>query len=669
MSHNSRTREAWRRLERILPGFRAPADGKVRGIVVTAEPTAQRIADVLDCTPQTDDGYSTPVYIVNPDLSPARIPDDIDRLITDDPVPNRVRVFGGQNCVNDFEQAVRSQLTCSLPRDLLGSPSDPFTREVIDAVERVSQIQSERLHALKEQLDRSGPPRMPTKSSDPLRVLIITSRYTSYVKHAAMDLAESFHTNGHSAQVLQELNAWSTINALAYLERIETYHPHVLLSINFPRSLLGHAIPKNWPFVCWAQDAMQHVFSDSTQRASETDLWAGHVYHAALERAGYSADQILERPVCVSEKKFNSGNHPSESCKPASRFTADIAYVSHRSETPEQAADRLAHVTNIPLVILQETLRQVEGVCAAWNEPRNEYLLEQVTHGLANRLGSQHNSAQVDQLRTQVVLPLAEQVLRHTTLEWAAEIANTHGLRLRIYGRGWDTHPTLNAFAAGPIAHGSSLSSCYASARIHLHASPLGCTHQRVAECALSGGVPICLRSMDELYRQDVYTVLRFLRTQYTPDVSIISTGAPGYLVSEHADLMKLALSRHALPEPPRGWPYWHPSGICGDWYNKENSKPYEPPLLPEQCDPYAVLGAWEECTFGSQVDLEQIILRAIAHPDWRDSLSRGMRARAVRMVSMDAFANDLIQFTRNAIARNSETTVISSPQIQGSAA
>src|SRR5262249_16387321 len=94
-------------------------------------------------------------------------------------------------------------------------------------------------------------------------------------------------------------------------------------------------------------------------------------------------------------------------------------------------------------------------------------------------------------LRT-YAFPMADRMLRHQTAAWAASLARERGWRLRLYGRGWDTAAAFEEFARPGIAHGEALRACYRAAAAHLHVSAHTLTHQRVMECALSGGLPLC---------------------------------------------------------------------------------------------------------------------------------------------------------------------------------
>jgi hypothetical protein len=80
---------------------------------------------------------------------------------------------------------------------------------------------------------------------------------------------------------------------------------------------------------------------------------------------------------------------------------------------------------------------------------------------------------------------------RQQTLEWVAAWARRTGRLFKIYGRGWEQHPTLAEFAAGVIEHGEPLRRAYRASALTLQLLPSGFLHQRGLEAILSGAVPL----------------------------------------------------------------------------------------------------------------------------------------------------------------------------------
>jgi hypothetical protein len=75
-------------------------------------------------------------------------------------------------------------------------------------------------------------------------------------------------------------------------------------------------------------------------------------------------------------------------------------------------------------------------------------------------------------------------LFRHQALQWAADM----GLDLRLYGRGWEAHPTLSKYARGIADNQTQLAAIYRASRINLHLTPHGAVHQRVLDGLCAGG-------------------------------------------------------------------------------------------------------------------------------------------------------------------------------------
>ena len=91
-------------------------------------------------------------------------------------------------------------------------------------------------------------------------------------------------------------------------------------------------------------------------------------------------------------------------------------------------------------------------------------------------------------VRTWYLWRLGDRMFRHEALEWVAQWATAKGRTLRIYGNGWEDHPTLAEFAAGGAENGRELNCIYRASRINLQLMPAGFIHQRALDGLAAGG-------------------------------------------------------------------------------------------------------------------------------------------------------------------------------------
>jgi hypothetical protein len=189
-------------------------------------------------------------------------------------------------------------------------------------------------------------------------VLLPISRYSTFVKHSAADLAEAFIAMGHDARVLTEPDDHSRLASPAYLRAFAEFRPDLVVLINYTRHHMGQAIVPGVPVVCWIQDAMPHLFNPQAGAAQgELDFLAGYLPTELFDRFAYPRARTLFSPVTASATKF----HPTPpSADDVQRMTCEIAYVSHQSEAPDVFCERMiaAAPANTP------ARRAVEGAGA-----------------------------------------------------------------------------------------------------------------------------------------------------------------------------------------------------------------------------------------------------------------------------------------------------------------
>jgi len=252
-------------------------------------------------------------------------------------------------------------------------------------------------------------------------------------------------------------------------------------------------------------------------------------------------------------------------------------------------------------------------------------------------------------------MPVAERLHRHTALHWAAEICVRHGLTLRIYGDGWERHPEFAAYARPALAHGDELRRAYAGAGASLHISPHSNAHQRVAECALSGGLMV--------------------RRGPSPDMGLVRLAIVAELLGAH--------------EPERVWEdgtrwYTLPGGVGPDRADADRVRRMygAPPMYPldpgdasesatgfrvtpgdaaravrlagtvalESVPDYAFDRA-DESMFWRPVDLERVLLRAARDGAWRARTVEAHRRAALGGMTYDAALRRVVSFVSDGLA------------------
>ncbi|MEQ8769479.1 MAG: hypothetical protein RIB60_03105 [Phycisphaerales bacterium] len=466
--------------------------------------------EVAGATPRLASGYQPRLRVIQRD--PAEFFEgasliDLASFIDDD----RIEWHIGAGAAAGFERAVRAArgaqaIGPGVPIATLRTPIEPAIGDLINTLsaEIVGETSAAAARVRARYAGRDAAwwsdryqRALVPGSPEPLRVLIPTTRYSTYLQHAARDLAGAFESRGMRAEILIEPDDTTRLSPLAFHDAFEGLEPDLVVLINYTRSSRGDAFPGDVPFVCWIQDEMPHLFTAEAGRSQgPLDFVVGHAVTSLFHTHGYDPDRALYSPVVVSERKFHDGPiTPAQ----RERFACDIAFVSNHSETPEELHRRkLQEAGDEGVRAALELIRpEVERIAEDLMGLRASAAVRAACGRVLQSLGG--SRADAESFAMQYGRPMLERIVRHRTLELAADVCDRRGWTLRVFGRGWERHARFGAHAGGEIEHGDDLRACYQASSVQLHASALCMVHQRVMECALSGGLPVGVRSLASL--------------------------------------------------------------------------------------------------------------------------------------------------------------------------
>jgi hypothetical protein len=473
-------------------------------------------------------------------------------------------------------------------------------------------------------------------------VLIPTTRYSTFLQHSSRDLAAAVRAAGFRAEIVIEPDDQSQFTALGYLRAVRDLKPDLIVLINYTRPFLGEWVPRNLPFVCWIQDAMPHQFRPNTgAEQGAFDFLVGHVHPELFTRFGFERERTFSMPVVASEAKFHAGPVEPSLRK---RFECEVAFVSHHSETPEAMHQRLlseAGWDQLSVRILERLRPDVERIAREPLAGDQVSRLEAATReAIHTETGAEPRPQAVTLINRQYCVPLAERMLRHETLHWAADIAERRGWRLRLFGRGWEKHERFAASAGDLVEHGEELRACYHSAAVHLHVSVTTLVHQRVMECALSGGLPVARLTSNALDTV-LQTRKRDVWTRHTPALFNQATEEHGFVVADTPELISLMALRQRLgieAEPV----YWSKQ------MDLDRVRKYG--IVPEERRPDWVFGDLSQTTFRTPDELEAVIAHAIENPAWRRGVSDMIASRVRERLTHGAFLGKVIELVRDSL-------------------
>ena len=329
-------------------------------------------------------------------------------------------------------------------------------RELFEALERRYQQHPERLRAVLQEKQR------------PLKIALMTSRYTTVLQHVTRDLAEGFEQLGHQTSVLCEERAGESMIAFRTAERLLELEPDFIFLLDHIRPEYASLLPSGLPVVTWVLDELPGL-KDPAAIAKLGSLDLAYGFNGAIARGfrAHGYPHVDQLPFAVNPARY----FPEPPLANA-RGIAFTTHIGQFSQDPAGApglnallAQRFDAEPEIPLEmfriepLLQSAMAEL-GLAASAEASR--HLLY---HGL--------------------------QLARQQDRERVAQRIVGAGLPLSVYGLGWDSMPEFKHLAGGVVPAGPELRQVYRKHRAVLHINR-GCNiHPRVLETMCSGGLVI----------------------------------------------------------------------------------------------------------------------------------------------------------------------------------
>jgi hypothetical protein len=445
----------------------------------------------LPCAPAAGaPGHRSPIFCLIKDVERLWVIlhiQDWRELLAD----TRVRLFVGNDAFERFRHSLVDEPMCPCPS--LSVTVDPTlwpAGMTIDAVLAGARVgRSERLAQLNRRLDLAygnvTPQQLAAKyqSSQPIKVLGITSRYTTFLQYSMRDWLAAFERLGHRTQLLIESADHEVPNNLAVAAACAVFEPDLVVIIDHYRAEI-EGIPANVPVVMWVQDALPNLFTPRAGAAQgPLDYALGFARLRMLNEFRYPEARYMPAIVGVNDRRFEPGSACGEDLQ---RFSCDVSFVSHASAPADvllkREIDRIGSPEAARLLgAIYERLRSIYADGGIVCEP---IVIQRIAEQAMRDTHTTISQDQIPALLELFTQRINNALFRHQTLLWLAEM----DVDLQLYGRGWEEHPSLRRFARGVADNQSALSSIYQASRINLHISPHGAVHQRVLEGLAAGG-------------------------------------------------------------------------------------------------------------------------------------------------------------------------------------
>lgn len=574
----------------------------------------------------------------------------------------RVVFCGGESAYAQLDEAIAARPSAPIPSSVIRPPNWQPLPQDGGAQARVTQLKAENEARVK---DNRAAAEAKYESRDrrywaqrfqqalrgdgsPLRVLAVTSRFTTVLKYATRDALRALESAGCQTRLFIEPDDHSYVAPTEVLKSFVEYDPDLLLLIDHTRATQAVWAIENIPVLSWVQDRLPWLFDRSAGLAlGELDFLMGHSKRELTEQFGYAAERFYSCNMATDVALLTD---ESELENPE-RYDCEVAFASHASETPETftqsrliACDNDATRSYVTNIAAELTRRFDAGVL---NGAIN---FQQLLATVAQLTGITLRDDIGATLIAEFARPLTERLIRQQTMRWAATWADTAGARFNVYGRGWEQHPEFARFAKGEIPHGPALGAAFRRAKVNLHAGCNHALHQRVLDGLAAGGF--------------------FLLRRHAADSASGLARAVVNHVHEHgltppAEFLGTDMSQ------PWGTIYQH---ICRD----KGTDPSEPLQLNERnwarlnrialaCEEKAPDQLWpelNEVTFGSKAEFVERLEWFMTEPDRRRTVVESIRKPVLKYFSYDALMNKTLSWMLDALSSSGERVRATSPML-----
>jgi hypothetical protein len=444
----------------------------------------------LRCDSAGIPGFRPPLYFLIKNLEHLWIIlhlQDWPKLLAD----ARVRLFAGPEAFEEFRTSLFEDAMCPWPKLTLvadhslwpaGMNIDKLlssSRQIV--VAKLTELGQQAHDTYREFTPETFAARCARASS--LRVMGITSRYTTFLQYSMRDWLAAFDRMGHRTFLFIEGADHEVPNSLATAKAVADFKPDLVITIDHYRGEVS-SIPDKVPMVMWVQDNLPNIFRPEAGVAQgPRDFCVGFGKLQLSQRYGYPRQRFLAANIGVNTERFSPGKLSADDLN---RFGCDVSYVSHASVPAEvliaQHIEKVKSTQGERLFrdMYDRLLAHYEGGGRALDEPSMKQIF-------ADSLASSRCS--VDEKTHDQVLGIFSQsinnaIFRHQTLRWLSEL----GVDLRIYGTGWEKHPQLARHARGPADNKTQLNAIYQASKINLQVTASGAVHQRLLDGLAAGG-------------------------------------------------------------------------------------------------------------------------------------------------------------------------------------
>lgn len=432
----------------------------------------------------TAPGHRAPMYFLSRQLERLWVVlhlQDWRTLLTD----RRCLMLAGEDCIEQLRTTLLNDLMLSWPTTAVTIDPGIWPAEVtLDTLraDLADELDSQRT-SLEKKIDaiyagQNASTFAHKLRNQPLRILGITSLYTTFLQHSMRDWLSAMDSLGHTTKLMIEEYDHQHPHQYVYLKAIADFRPDLILLIDHCRGEFTK-MPTHMPCVMWVQDRLPNIFRPAAgELQGPMDFCIGYGRRDCVNEFEYPRARFMECPVGVNEARFERAAI-SDRSSPRDL----ISFVSHASATPEQLTEeQIAKQPPHAQQLFVELFNRLFAIYSRGDSVTQEHLLRKITaEAIA---AAKVNVPNMQSLVDFVTQKLNNAFFRHQALHWLVDA----GYEPALYGNGWEKHPRFAKFAKGVADNQTQLAEIYRNSHINLQITPFGSAHQRLFEGLCAGG-------------------------------------------------------------------------------------------------------------------------------------------------------------------------------------
>ncbi len=419
-----------------------------------------------------------PLYIVERDPSLARLilgTVDLTSILEQD----RVMCFFGADAVEKFTRIFQTN-----SRLLLPAMTVSVDRDISQSISSIADQRIAALDGYRSKWQELYPEDFSDRvcdilqngQIDELKILLVTSLFSTVVQYVTADMAEAFTSLGADTRITMERNGNERCDAREVAKDIYEYRPHLVMILDHIRPEYQGLLPENLPWIAWNQDPLAALFDRSNiSRLGPCDFsyTVSSLWSKQFASLGYPHMEIL--PFAANTRTYHA--EPENTCQ-----NDEVAFITNMESIEDFFPAYPGLQTKLVRMFDERDITYADTT--------------KMSRLILDALGSHPGEESLAALVNVATWRLERWYDRRRVLRWLLDAKVPVGL----YGLGWEKDPEFRSMARGWVKQGDELAKLYRSSKAVLHVNTLINTHQRVFECISSGGFVLARRTpYDEL--------------------------------------------------------------------------------------------------------------------------------------------------------------------------